>query len=145
LAKMIEYLLDGPCYGVYHGVCEGAGSRYDVARHLISSLGKDKEVTLREVDSRHFSETYFAPRPTSERLVDTRLKAVGADIARDWQECLREYLARFAWNLGDLNTSGMERSFYRNYFTIEKSHWLMVFRRRLVMEMINRYATKSPK
>jgi 2-polyprenyl-3-methyl-5-hydroxy-6-metoxy-1,4-benzoquinol methylase len=38
----------------------------------------------------------------------------------------------------------MERSFYKNYFTIEKTHWLMIVRRSIALNMIKLYSDKSP-
>ena len=139
LAKLLEYLLDREQYGLYHGACEGGGSRYDVAVKLVSLLGHEKKIALRKVDSSYFKETYFAPRPVSEKLGNLKLKEMGVRITRDWQECLGEYIAKFNWNLWDLNTSGMDRSFYKNYFEVEKDHWLMKVRRKIVFDALKKY------
>lgn len=139
LAKVIEYLLDRELYGIYHGACEGGGSRHDVAHALLSNLNYHDKVVLKKVDSSFFGETYFAPRPFSEKLGNLKLKEVGATITRDWQVCLREYIKKFNWNLWDLNTSGMDRSFYKNYFEVERHHWLMKGRRGIVLDTLNRY------
>ncbi len=141
LARSIEYLLDNNLYGVYHGACDGGGSRYDVAELLLSHLDLPHPVTLRKVDSSHFKENYFAPRPRSEKLINTRLKEVGPHLTRDWRVCLEEYIAKFDWKLWDLNTSGMDRSFYKNYFEIEKNHWLMRGRRLIVFDLLAKYFT----
>lgn len=142
LAKLIEYLLDHEQYGLYHGACKGGGSRHDVARTLISLLGHEQKVSLCNVDSSYFKETYFAPRPASEKLGNLKLKEMGVNITRDWQECLGEYIAKFNWNLWDLNTSGMDRSFYKNYFEVEKNHWLMKIRRSIVLDVLKKYGCK---
>jgi dTDP-4-dehydrorhamnose reductase len=145
LAKSIRFLLDHELYGIYHGACEGGASRHDVALSLVDFLGLGKEVSVREVDSSFFKENYFATRPRSEKLINTELKKVGAHLTRDWKECLPEYLAKFNWNLWDLNTSGMERSFYKNYFEVEKEHWLMKVRRMIVKDALSRYIDRKPK
>lgn len=39
----------------------------------------------------------------------------------------------------------MKKSFYKNYFKIEKEHWLMVIRRMIVKDNLNIYLDKNPK
>ena len=144
LAQSIKYLLDHDAYGLYHGACDGGGSRVDVARYLLESLELADQVKVKEVDSNFFSENYFAPRPHSEKLINIELKKIATHLTRDWKICLSEYIERFNWNLWDLNTSGMERSFYKNYFKIEKEHWLMVVRRMIVGDNLRTYLGKKP-
>ncbi len=38
----------------------------------------------------------------------------------------------------------MERSFYQNYFKVEKGHWLMVIRRAIVGDNLTSYVDKKP-
>ncbi|MDP3697326.1 MAG: sugar nucleotide-binding protein [Candidatus Taylorbacteria bacterium] len=142
LAKVIGHLLDKRLYGLYHGACEGGGTRYDVARTLIKTLNQENKVKIAKVDSSYFKETYFAPRPSSEKLSNLKLREMGVNITRDWRECLKEYIGKFNWNLWDLNTSGMDRSFYKNYFEVEKSHWLMKVRRLIVFDILKKYGRK---
>ncbi len=145
LAQSIKYLLDHEAYGLYHGACDGGGSRADVARFMLEKLGLADKVKVREVDSTYFKQNYFATRPRSEKLINIELKKIAPHLTRDWQVCLDEYLKRFNWNLWDLNTSGMDRSFYKNYFKIEKEHWLMKIRRTIVQDSLDRYLGKAPK
>ncbi|MDO8604225.1 MAG: sugar nucleotide-binding protein [bacterium] len=145
LAQSIKYLLDNNEYGLYHGACEGGGSRADISRYLLECLGLDNQVKVKEVDSSYFAENYFAKRPRSEKLINIELKKVAPHLTRDWRICLKEYIDRFNWNLWDLNTSGMERSFYKNYFKIEKEHWLMVVRRMIVEDNLKSYSVKPPR
>ncbi len=99
LAQSIKYLLDHDAYGLYHGVCEGSGSRADVARHLLVCLGLADKVKVKEVDSDFFSTDYFAPRPRSEKLINLELKKVAPHLTRDWKICLKEYIGKFNWEL----------------------------------------------
>lgn len=39
----------------------------------------------------------------------------------------------------------MERSFYKNYFEIEKKHWLMKVRHMIVRDMLSHYIKRKPK
>lgn len=146
LAQSIWYLLDKEAYGgVYHGACEGGGSRADVAEYLLECLGLGGQVKVRKVDSSFFNESYFAPRPHSEKLINVELKKIAPHLTRDWKICVEEYVDRFNWNLSDMNTSGMERTFFRNYFEVEKNHWLFKGRRALLLENLSRFNDKKPK
>jgi dTDP-4-dehydrorhamnose reductase len=145
LAQAVKYLLDHDAYGLYHGACEGGGSRVDIARFLLECLGVVNDVELREVDSSFFAESYFAARPHSEQLVNIELRRIAPHLTRDWRVCLQEYIGRFDWNLWDLDTSGMERSFYKSYFQIEREHWLMRGRRMIVRDNLARYVAPGAK
>jgi len=48
-------------------------------------------VKVAKVPSDHYKDTYFAPRPSSERLVNLKLNARGLNRMRDWRTCLEEY------------------------------------------------------
>ena len=98
LASVLFALLDNEKWGVYHGACKGEGSRADVARRLVHALGRD-EVKVTEVDSSFFKADYFAPRPRSEVLLNTKLASAGIDIIRDWHECVDEYARKFDWGV----------------------------------------------
>lgn len=144
LAQSIKYLLDHDAYGLYHGACDGGGTRVDVARFLLECLGATNQVKIREVDSSFFKENYFAPRPKSEKLINVELKKIAPHLTRDWKICLKEYVDRYNWNLWDFNTSGMNRNFYKNYFEIEKHHWLMKVRRMIIVDNLQKYFSKKP-
>ena len=138
LARSLKFLLDCQAYGIYHGACDGGGCRADIARYLLQCLGAADEVKVREVDSSFFAERYFATRPRSEQLINIELKRMAPQLTRDWRACLQEYVGNFNWTLWDLNTSGMERNFYRSYFTVEEKHWLMRGRRAIAREELAR-------
>jgi len=98
MAKVIEYLLEHRLYGIYHGVCDGGGgSRQDVAVAILKGLGLTDRVKIQVVSSDFFRETYFAPRPASERLTNQKLKTLNSQLTRNWRECLKEYLEKFDW------------------------------------------------
>ena len=54
LAKVMGYLLDHRFYGLYHGACEGGGSRYDIAKTLVKNLGYEDKISVAKVDSSYF-------------------------------------------------------------------------------------------
>lgn len=99
LAKILVYLSEHSLYGLYHGVCDGGASRYDVALEMIDILGLKGSVAVKVVGSDYFQSDYFAPRPTSERLINAKLKAINGALTRDWRVCLRDYLTKFDWNV----------------------------------------------
>lgn len=99
LAKSIHYLIDKERYGLYHGACDGGGSRFDIAKFLINELGLQDKITLSEVDSAYFQKDYFAPRPQSEQLLNTKLKKLNLSLTRDWRICLKEYIKKFDWKI----------------------------------------------
>jgi dTDP-4-dehydrorhamnose reductase len=86
---------------VYNLVCEGVTSRLDVTRELIRLLDLESRVEIREVTSDHFREEYYAPRPASERLLNTKLNLRGLNHMRNWKICLKEYLENYFVNYFD--------------------------------------------
>jgi dTDP-4-dehydrorhamnose reductase len=88
---MLSLLASGAPYGIYHLAASGASSRLDVARELLCLLRRE-DVALHPVGSGWFTDKYFAPRPSSEVLLDSKLVALGLGRARDWRRCLKEYV-----------------------------------------------------
>lgn len=86
-------LLDSRSYGTYHMVCEGSGTRHDVARAILDICGQDG-IELVPVESSYFATNYFAPRPVSEMMTNANLRALGINFMRPWQEALKDYIAR---------------------------------------------------
>jgi dTDP-4-dehydrorhamnose reductase len=76
--------------GVYNQVCTGVSSRYDVAVEFVRLLDRP-DIAVHAVTSDHFAASYYAPRPASEMLVNTKLDARGMNGMRSWQESLAEY------------------------------------------------------
>lgn len=90
-SRTLLQLIETGAYGTYHMVCQGNGSRLDVAQAIVDYLGLD--VRVEPVPSSFFDERYFAPRPVSEVMINARLAELGIDLMRPWREALREYLA----------------------------------------------------
>jgi len=91
-AKNVRLLIEREYWGLYNMVCNGETSRFEVAKEIVNVLGLSDEVTLHEVSSSFFNETYFAPRPPSERLVNKKLDLRSMNIMRDWKIALGEYI-----------------------------------------------------
>ena len=88
----VRLLLEHRWWGLCNMVCQGATSRLEVARALLDELGLQDSVNVRLVDSDFFADTYFAPRPNCERLVNRKLALRGLDVMRPWREALAEYI-----------------------------------------------------
>jgi dTDP-4-dehydrorhamnose reductase len=100
-AAGILKLVESDMYGVYNQVCEGSATRYDVACEFVHHLSLGNHVKINEVSSEFFRKEYFAPRPPSEKLINTKLSARGLNVMRDWRECLREYSAIFVRHINE--------------------------------------------
>lgn len=93
-------VLESGYHGLYNQVCGGSGSRLDVAAEFVRLLGLEEEVAITQVDSDHWKQEYFAPRPYSEKLVNMKLDRRGINFMRDWRVCLAEYAEVFRKDLG---------------------------------------------
>ena len=91
-ARNVKLILEHEYWGLYNLVCKGQTSRMEVARELLQVLGIAGKVKMTEVSSDYFKDTYFAPRPPSERLVNKKLDLRGINIMRDWQSALKDYI-----------------------------------------------------
>jgi dTDP-4-dehydrorhamnose reductase len=58
-------------YGLYNMVSQGEASRYETAIEMNEHLKLG--LNINKVDSDHYSEEYFAPRPYSEKLINSKL------------------------------------------------------------------------
>jgi dTDP-4-dehydrorhamnose reductase len=94
LAANLHALLQaGGDYGDYHMVCQGSGTRYEVAKEILAVCRRD-DVELKAVKSDFFAKRFFAPRPRTEILVNQRLIDMGINLMRPWQEAIQEYIPR---------------------------------------------------
>jgi dTDP-4-dehydrorhamnose reductase len=101
-AMCLQGLIESELYGLYHMACEGAGTRYDVAAHLLTLLGRN-DIELVNVDSDHFAQEFPSPRPRSEIMRNMALDLQGMNLMRPWREALGDYVA---CHYTDLLTSG---------------------------------------
>ncbi|MBL0167327.1 MAG: NAD(P)-dependent oxidoreductase [Propionivibrio sp.] len=84
-------LLESKQYGTYHMVCEGSGTRFDVAQAILEICGR-ADIELIPVDSSYFESNYFAPRPISEMMRNAKLSALGINLMRPWRVALHDYI-----------------------------------------------------
>ena len=91
LSTRLCEMLKTAYYGLYHVVCEGKATRFDVAQQILLSLGRN-DVKLIQVKSGYFSKEYFAPRAESEMLSNYLLTLRLMNPMRHWRVALEEYL-----------------------------------------------------
>ncbi len=94
-AKNVKVLLQKEYWGLYNMVCEGQTSRYEVTNELLKILHLDGKIKLTPVSSDYFKETYFAARPSCERLVNRKLINRDVNLMRDWKIALQEYISEY--------------------------------------------------
>lgn len=90
-SKCLSQLILTEYYGLYHMVCSGEGTRYDVAKEILKILGKS-DIKLIPVKSEFFSKDYPVPRPKSEMMENMMLDLRDMNTMRSWKEGLKEYL-----------------------------------------------------
>jgi len=93
-SKMLHKIIRTGYFGTYHLACKGRATRYDVAKHILGTLGR-KDVELRAVSSSYFGKEYFAPRPRSEEMRNYVLDLRGMNEMPLWEEALEVYLKRY--------------------------------------------------
>ena len=91
-AKNLMLLLEKEVWGLYNMVCQGSTSRLEVANELLKILKLRNKIKIKKVKSKFRKKEYFAKRPLSEQLLNTKLDLRKLDIMRDWKVCLNEYL-----------------------------------------------------
>ena len=91
-ARNMLALAETEHYNTYHMVCGGGNAtRYDVAREILAVCNRP-DIELQEVDSSYFDVEYYAPRPSSEAMINANLNAINLNLQRPWQDVLREYI-----------------------------------------------------
>jgi dTDP-4-dehydrorhamnose reductase len=91
-ARTLLGLIETDHFGRYHMACEGEGSRYDVALHILQVLGLTGSTELIEVTSDHFANDYPSLRPRSESMRNEALDRLSLNLMRPWRDALQEYL-----------------------------------------------------
>lgn len=90
LARVIFRLLKSNAYGTYHATCQGQCSWYEFACEIFRQAGK--EVTVVPVTTSEFPRP--AKRPMYSVLDNHMLRMTVGDPMREWQDALKDYLAK---------------------------------------------------
>jgi len=90
LAKKIAQLIDTEYYGIFHITNRGSCSWYEFAEEILRLVGLKTPVL--PITSDQYPQK--AKRPRFSVLDNYRLRQLGMDDMRSWQEALKEYLER---------------------------------------------------
>lgn len=94
-ADNVKLLIEKNEFGLYNMVCEGLTSRKEVLTELLKIMGYENQIKVTEVTSNYFSKEYFALRPYSERLINSKLNSKGLNVMRNWKSALQEYIKNY--------------------------------------------------
>lgn len=92
-SSIIKHVQEELPFGLYNMVSQGEASRYETAVEINQYLNLGLKIN--KVDSNHFKEEYFAPRPYSEKLINKSLNDLDRNYMRNWKVCLHEYLNEY--------------------------------------------------
>ena len=88
LLEHIRRILKTDSFGLFHGGNAGSATRYDVALEIVRVMGR-KDVRVVPVSSDRFPMP--SPR-ANEALNNDRMRLLGLEPPRPWQDALAEYL-----------------------------------------------------
>ena len=91
-ANNVLALIETPYYGLYNMVCGGTTGRLEIAKEILDHLDLFDKIKIHSVSSDYFKEQYFAARPASERLVNTKLDLRNLNLMNHWRKSLHHYL-----------------------------------------------------
>ena len=82
LAKLICHFIDNEEYGIYHAVCQGSCSRYELAQAVLEYTNNTDKLILKPV----------AGRAAYSVLDNMMLRLNGIEEPAEWRTALKEYL-----------------------------------------------------
>jgi len=88
--SILRHIQEELPFGLYNMVSQGEASRYETA--IVINEYLNLGLKIHKVESDHFKEEYFAPRPYSEKLINKSLNDLDRNYMRNWKVCLQEYL-----------------------------------------------------
>lgn len=98
-AHNVRTLLENEYWGVFNMACDGLTSRLEIAQAILEFTGLQNRVSIAQVPSSHFSQEYFARRPSSECLINSKLNLRQINGMRHWKvalkACLDDYYSDF--------------------------------------------------
>jgi len=97
-AKNLKLLIEKKQWGLFNMVCQGITSRVNVAKEICKNFNLHHKIKINEVKSTYWKKTYFAARPSSERLINKKLNDKKLNIMRNWKICLKEYIKKYYLN-----------------------------------------------
>ena len=92
-SSILKHIEEDLPYGLYNMVSKGEASRYDTVIAIKEYFNLN--IKINKVNSDHFKEEYYAPRPYSEKLINESLDKLDRNYMRNWKVCLYEYLNEY--------------------------------------------------
>ena len=89
-ANNVLQLIETPYYGLYNMVCGGTTGRLEIATEILSHIGLSDKIKI--IRTLLLKDQYFAARPASERLVNTKLDLRNLNFMNHWRKSLHHYL-----------------------------------------------------
>lgn len=90
LARLVIYLIHTDKYGIWHGVCDGSTTWYELAKEIMEISGKAAEVL--PIKSEEYKTK--AKRPHYSVLSNEKLHKKTDFQIKHWKDALKEYLCR---------------------------------------------------
>jgi dTDP-4-dehydrorhamnose reductase len=90
-SKCLADIIETNYFGLYHCTNKGYGSRFDVAKKIVSILGRS-DITVEPVCSAYFPLP--ALRARSEMSRNYKLELLNLDTTRKWEDALKEYIEK---------------------------------------------------
>lgn len=82
LAKLICHFIENEEYGIYHAVCQGSCSRYELAQAILEYTNNSDKLVIKPV----------AGKASYSVLDNMMLRLNGIEGPKEWQTALKEYL-----------------------------------------------------
>ena len=90
LARFIVYLIQTDKYGIWHGVCDGSTSWYELTKEIMRLTGRD-EVEVLPITTGEYPTK--AKRPHFSVLSNEKLHNETDFKIKSWKEALKEYIS----------------------------------------------------
>ncbi len=91
-SRCLADIIETGYFGLYHCTNKGYGSRFDVAKKIVSILSRS-DVTIEPVCSAYFPLP--APRARSEMSRNYKLELLNMGTTRKWEDALKEYIDKY--------------------------------------------------
>lgn len=93
LARFIVYLIRTDKYGIWHGVCDGSTSWYELTKEIMRLMGKE-EVEVLPITTEEYPTK--AKRPHFSVLSNEKLHNETDFKIKSWKEALKEYISNLS-------------------------------------------------
>lgn len=93
LARFIVYLIQTDKYGIWHGVCDGSTSWYELTKEIMRLMGRE-EVEVLPITTEEYPTK--AKRPHFSVLSNEKLHNETDFKIKSWKEALKEYISNLS-------------------------------------------------